>query len=248
MSRIPAGHERPVAAVPAWILGLLAASVAAQLAWQGSRVASAPAASDLPPPPSAQALRAASLGEPAALARLAMLWLQAFDLRGDNNIAYRNLDYARLLAWLGAILDTDPRSEYPLFSAARVYAEIPDPARARLALEFIHAEFLKDPDRRWPWLAHAALLAKHRLNDLALARRYAAAIQRLATGESVPLWAKQMEVFILEDMNELDAAKVMLGGMLAAGRIRDPAERRFLEARLEELERRIGESKKRSPR
>ena len=40
-------------------------------------------------------------------------------------------------------------------------------------------------------------------------------------------------------MNELEAAKVMLGGMLAAGRIRDPEERRFLQGRLEELDRRL---------
>jgi hypothetical protein len=31
----------------------------------------------------------------------------------------------------------------------------------------------------------------------------------------------------------------MLGGLLATGRINDPAERRFLEGRLEELERRL---------
>jgi len=31
----------------------------------------------------------------------------------------------------------------------------------------------------------------------------------------------------------------MLGGLLATGRIRDPQERRFLQGRLEELERRL---------
>jgi len=40
-------------------------------------------------------------------------------------------------------------------------------------------------------------------------------------------------------MNELEAAKVMLGGLLATGRIRDPEEKRFLEGRLEEIERRL---------
>ncbi len=183
------------------------------------------------------------MGEPAALARLAMIWLQAFDFGGGNAIPYQRLDYTRLVGWLRAILATDPRSEYPLFAAARVYAENADPARARLMLEFIFEEFIADPNRRWPALAHAALLAKHRLQDLPLARYYAAAIQSLATDESVPLWAKQMEVFILEDMNELEAAKVMLGGLLATGRIRDPEERRFLQGRLEALEQRIKDRK-----
>jgi len=231
--------ERPVSAVPPWILWLLAASVAAQVAWQAVRGVPVPSAADLPPAPSAHTLRAASFGEPAAAARLAMIWLQAFDVRGDNNIPYQRLDYARLVAWLRAILETDPGSEYPLFAAARVYAENPDPGRTRLVLEFIHGEFYKDPNRRWPSLAHAALLAKHRLKDLPLARRYASAIAQLTTDQSAPLWARQMEIFILEEMNELEAAKIMLGGLLASGRIRDPAERRFLAERLKELERRI---------
>ncbi|MEK6243285.1 MAG: hypothetical protein AABM33_02205 [Pseudomonadota bacterium] len=233
------GNERPLSAVAAWILWLLAAALVAQIAWQHVRQPGVPSAADLPPAPSAQALRLASLGEPAALARLAMIWLQAFDSSGDNAVPYRQLDYTRLVAWLGAILATDPRSEYPLFAASRIYAENTVPAKARLIFDFIFEEFAADPNRRWPALAHAALLAKHRLHDLPLARRYAAAIQRLATDDAVPLWARQMEVFILEDMNELEAAKVMLGGMLAAGRIRDPEERRFLQGRLEELERRL---------
>ena len=52
----------------------------------------------------------------------------------------------------------------------------------------------------------------------------------------MPLWARQMEIFILEDMNELEAARIMLGGLLQSGVIQDPAELRFLKQRLEELE------------
>jgi hypothetical protein len=244
LNRFRNSNERPLSAVPGALLGFLALALSAQLAWQQARHATAPAARDLPPAASVQALRMASLGEPAALARLAMVWLQAFDFHGNNAISYQHLDYARLVGWLRAILATDPRSDYPLFAAARVYADNPDGAKMRRILEFVHEEFAADPNHRWASLAHAALLAKHRLNDLPLARRYAAAIQRLATDDAVPLWAKQMEIFILEDMNELEAARVMLGGLLAAGRIRDPAEQRFLQGRLEELERRVNERPK----
>jgi hypothetical protein len=74
---------------------------------------------------------------------------------------------------------------------------------------------------------------------LPLARRYAADLQRLTTDPTVPLWAKQMEAFILEDMNELEAARIVLGGLLESGRLQDPGERRFLKERLDELERRL---------
>jgi hypothetical protein len=229
---------RALGAVPRWLWTLLVAALLAQVAWRSTERPGAPLAAELPPPPSVPLLRLASLGEPEAAARIAMLYLQAFDLGDGSATPYRSLDYGRLADWLRAILALDPRSDYPLFSAARIYAEVPDPARSRVMLEFVYEEYLRDPNRRWPSLAHAALLAKHRLKDLALASRYAAAIQRYATAPDVPLWARQMQVFILEDMNELEAARIMLGGMLESGAIRDADEARFLRQHLEELERR----------
>jgi hypothetical protein len=222
--------------VPVWLWAALAATLALQIAWRAATPAHSLGESDLPPPPGPQALRLASFGEPEAAARIAMLYLQAFDLGGANAIPYQKLDYRRLVGWLRSVLALDPRSEYPLFSAARVYAEVPDAERSRLMLEFIYEEYLRDPNRRWPWLAHAALLAKHRLKDLPLARRYAAAIDLHTTSPEVPLWAKQMEIFILEDMNELEAARIMLGGLLASGAVRDSDEARFLRQHLKELE------------
>ena len=195
--------QRSPSAVPGVVWVALFASLALQLALRAGEASAPPAADDLPPAPRAALLRLASLDEPAVAARLAMLHLQAFDLHAGNSLAYRRLDYARLTAWLREILAVDPRSEYPLFAAARVYAEVPDDRRARIALEFIYEEFARDPNRRWPWLAHAALIAKHRLKDLPLALRYAVAIERQATAADVPLWAKRMSILMLGDMDEL---------------------------------------------
>jgi hypothetical protein len=58
-------------------------------------------------------------------------------------------------------------------------------------------------------------------------------------GDGVPLWAKQMEIFILEDLNELETARVIIGGYLANGTVKDPAELRFLDERLRQLEARM---------
>ena len=236
--------ERSLGSVPAWLYALLAATLALQLAFQATHRPAVPQAEDLPAPPPAWLLRMASLDEPEAVSRAAMLYLQTFDLGGGNALPYRRLDYRRLASWLGAIADLDPRSEYPFFAASRVYADIPDAARVRIMLEFVYEQFLRDPNHRWPWLAHAAFLAKHRLHDLALARRYAAAVDQLTTAPDVPLWAKQMEIFILEDLNELEAAKVMLGGLLESGTIKDPNEARFLEQRLADLEARLAAQKR----
>ena len=230
--------ERALSAVPRATVALLAVAVALQLGWRLLAPMRAALAQDLPPAPAPEILRLASLGEREALARIAMLWLQAFDAGGANRLAYRDFDYQRLAGWLEAILRLDPRSRYPLFAAARIYAENPDEGKVRTMLEFVYREFHADPATRWPWLAHAALLAKHRLRDLALALRYAQAVEAHARGPQLPLWARQMQIFILEDMGELEAAKVMLGGLIASGEIADPFERRFLLERLEAMERR----------
>jgi hypothetical protein len=53
-----------------------------------------------------------------------------------------------------------------------------------------------------------------------------------------------MEVFILEEMNELDTARIMIGGLIQGGKVNDPAELKFLDGRLKELEMRTGQEKK----
>lgn len=228
--------ERPIAAVPRAVLALLAAGLALQIGWHAHLPKPAATAEQLPPPPAPVSLRLATLGEPITAARLLMLYVQAFDVQPGILIPYAQLDYERLQAWLARILELDPRGQYPLFSASRVYAEVPDARKQRQILDFIYREFLKDPNRRWQWLATAAITAKHRLNDLPLALTYAQALRKYATGPDVPHWATQMPIFILEDMNELESAKILLGGLLESGQIKDPNEARFLKNYLDRLE------------
>lgn len=235
--------ERPIRAVPRAVLALLAFAGLLQLSISSFADRAQATAHDLPPPPDTRMIRLAGLGENAAVARVVMLYLQSLDLSGGVDNPYRHFDFGRLTGWLRSILDTDPRSGYPLFSAARLYAEVPDPRKARAMLEFLYATFQEDPNGRWQWLAHGALLAKHRLGDLTLARRYAAAIAARTTDPGIPLWARQMEVFILEDMNELQAAEIMLGGLIDSHKVTDPDELRFLKGRLDALRARLRGSK-----
>ena len=230
--------QRSVSGVPRGVLALLALGLVAQITLRAAAPSPKPSAGDLPPAPGIGTLRLASFGEPLALAKGLMLYLQAYDYQSGTRVPYRDLDYDRLETWLARILELDPRGQYPLLAASRLYAEVPDEAKQRSMLEFIYREFLRDPNRRWPWLADATLIAKHRLHDLPLARRYAQAIQRYAVAQNVPLWARQMEIFILEDMNEFEAARVIIGGYLQSQAIKDPAELRFLEQHLKELEER----------
>lgn len=228
-------HTKPLSAVPRTIVALLAATLLLQMLWQAGAAPPPPRARDLPAAPSLAALRLAALGEPVALSKATMLYVQGFDEQAGLSIAWRDLDYGKVALWLQRVLELDPRGQYPLLAASEVYGAVSDPARARIMLEFVHDRFEEDPNRRWPWLAQAALVARHRLHDMPLARRYAQAVRLRATGPGVPAWARELEVFMLEDMNELDSARALIGGLLRDGLITDPHELKFLSDRLDEL-------------
>ena len=227
--------QRRLASVPRPLFWLVTLALAVQLAFGVLRPRPEARAEQLAAPPSTSVLRAMSLGDPIPLAQLMTLYLQAFDNQPGISIPFLDLDYGKVEAWLQRILELDPRGQYPLMMATQLYADVPDQPKQRQMLEFAYRQFLVDPDRRWSWLAHATIMAKHRLHDLPLALRYAQALAARATGPGVPHWARQMEIFLYEDMGEYQTARLLLGGLLASGAVQDPHESRFLIDRLESL-------------
>lgn len=232
----PKPRERSISSVPKPVIALLGLGLIAQLLWHAARPEPQAQAQALPDPPAIEYLHLSSFGDPEVLGKLLMLWLHAFDNQPGVSIPFRELDYSRVIGWLERILELDPQGQYPLLAATRLYGEVPDEAKQRQMLEFVYKQFLYDPNRRWPWLAHAVYIAKHRLRDLPLALRYAQVISAYATGEEVPHWVRQMPIFILEGMGETESARILIGGLLESGTITDPHELQFLLNRLKTLE------------
>ena len=191
----------------------------------------------LPSPPRLDIARSLSFGDDIFSGKLAMLWLQGFDNQPGISLSFAGLDYAKLSAWLSLIIALDPQAQYPLLAASRIYTEVADNDKRRLMLNFVQREFMRDPNLRWRWMAHAVFVAKHRMGDAALALQYAETLAAHADGPEVPRWAKQMVIFLLEEMDELASAQ-LLGGLLNSGQITDPHELRFLSQRLTEIEER----------
>lgn len=193
-------------------------------------------ARNLAPPASIATLKLQSLGEPIFSANLWMLYLQAFDNQPGVSLPFAALPYDVVTEWLSRALVLDPTGGYPLMLASQMYAQVPDEKKQRQMLDFTFRQFFAAPNTRWRWLAHATIIAKHRLHDLPLALVYANAIATHATGKDVPHWAQQMPIFILEDMGEVQSAKIMLGALLANGTVTDPREIHFLSERLKALQ------------
>ena len=231
---------RPLSTVPLPVLAVLIASLVIQVCWSHARPRAPATPEALPNAPDTRLLHLYGLGEPDALAKILMLWLQAFDNQPGVSIPFARLDYARVVNWLDALLDLDSRFQYPLLSASRVYTETPDDAGKRQMLEFVHRRFREDPERRWPWMAHGVYVAKHRIKDLQLALKYANALHLNVSSDTAPPWVTQMEIFVLEDLGEIESARVIIGGLLASGKLADnDNELRFLKNKLALLEQEI---------
>ena len=230
------GRERPWAAVPRPVLAGAALLLGMQLLVRAAAPRPEARAEHLSPPPQARLLRLLAPGDESGSAYTLALRLQAFDNQPGLSLPYARLDYGRVQAWLSTLLELDPRAQYPMLMAAHLYAQVAEPGRQRAMMDFVHRRFLEDPARRWPWLAHVAIMARHRLGDMGLAIRYADALHRHATGPGVPAWVRQMHIFLREEVGEVESARALLGGLLDSGTVTDPHELRLLLERFQALE------------
>ncbi len=231
--------DRPVKDVPVAIIVMLVLSLALQLIWHSQQTPAIARAEDLPRPMSHRAYVMGSFGEPIAAAKILNLWLQAFDNQPGISIPLHALDYQVVSEWLDTILALDPRGHYPMLVAARVYGSVSNREKQRQMMDYIFYKFNEDPNKHWRWLAHAVVTAKHELKDMPLALKYADALAEKATAENVPYWARDMKIIVLEDMGELEAAKILVGGLIASGEISDPYELDFLQNKIRVLEEKL---------
>jgi len=228
--------DRPLKDVPVSVKVFLLFALAIQLLWHSMQEPMVAKAEDLARPLSTRTYVMSSLGEPIAASKFLNLWLQAFDNQPGASISFHQLDYPRLTEWLDTILELDPEGHYPMLVAARVYGSIQDHEKQRIMADYIFYKFNEDPNKYWRWLAHVVITAKHELKDNELALKYAHALAEKATGDNVPYWAKDMKIIVLEDMGEVEAAKILVGALIDSGEITDPYELNFLAHKIAILE------------
>lgn len=193
-------------------------------------------AEDLPAPFSTRTYVLSSLGEPIAASKFLNLWLQAFDNQPGASISFHQLNYPRITEWLDTSLELDDRGHYPMLVAARVYGSVKNPDKQRVMMDYVFYKFNENPQKYWRWLAHVVITAKHELKDFDLALKYANALADEAIGSDVPYWAKDMKIIVLEDMGQVEAAKILVGALIDSKEITDPYELKFLVQKIAVLE------------
>ena len=66
--------------------------------------------------------------------------------------------------------------------------------------------------------------------------------EHTGTGQ-IPHWARDLQILLLEDLGELETARILIGGLLASDAIEDPQELRYLERKLDALREREAASR-----
>jgi hypothetical protein len=183
-------------------------------------------------PPSESLIRVATLGENVLAAYGLVLYLQDYDFQIGRGIPLASINYGSVRSWLDRAVDLDPQSGYAFLLGVHHYGDTGSDAQHRTMLDWVHRRFLESPDTRWEWLAHAAMISRHVLKDTELTKTFTASLREHVHDPAAPSWVTQMDLLLRADLGETQQAQILLGGLIAAGRITSPRELEFLESRL----------------
>lgn len=192
-------------------LAVLVAAALAQAAFAWSLRDRHPPWDILGPPPGEAALRLMSFGDAQVLYRVLGLSLQHAGDTGGRVTSLRSYDYDHVGGWLRRLDALDPRSDLMPALAAFYFGVTPTPEDAAKVVDYL-IDAVRDDPGRWRYLAHGAVIAKHRVKDLDLALRAARTLAALPGDQ--PVWTRQMPAFVLAEMGDTEQAAAVFAALL----------------------------------
>ena len=133
----------------------------------------------------------------------------AFSLQNSGDsfgrfTALKNYDFEVVAGWLHLLDKLDAKSNYTPSIASYYYSNTQRKEDNKYIVEYLNSHYDTDPKNKWWWLTQAVSIANFKMKNKELALKYA---KKLAQSEAeIPLWARNMGIFILEQMGEKDQA------------------------------------------
>ena len=161
----------------------------------------------VPPPPSEANLRAKSFGDEQFYFRIAAFNIQNAGDSFGRTTSLKKYDYSKLYEWWSLLDSLDPRSDFVPSLASYYYGATPKKQeQIPYVVQYLDEHADRDPEKKWWWYTQAVYHAKHRLDDNDLALKIARKLTAIPKEIDMPLWARQMQAFILEDQGEYKQA------------------------------------------
>ena len=190
----------------------------------------------VPPAPSEKSAETGALGDKQFAYRIWALSLQNFGDTGGQSTSLKDYDYTKLDPWFGLLRKMDPNSDHISLILAYYFGAVRErPESTKIVVK--HLSEMGDTNKgdKWRWLAQAAFLAKHQLNDLPYALELAERLAKLEPeGGKLPLWARQMPMILHADMGEKEMAIALIEGLLFGDNNIHPNEINFMLSFLED--------------
>jgi hypothetical protein len=190
----------------------------------------------VPPVPSPRAATAMMLGDAQLAYRSGAMTLQNLGDSGGRVTPLKEYDYARLGQWFATLDALDPAADHVPMIAAYYFGATRVPGDIRYVIDYLEHAGDSPVAQKWRWLAHAAYLSRHRLNDMPRALDIAYKLARLEPldGRPLPLWARQMPALLLGEQGDRDAARALIMQMLMEDDHLHPNEVNFMRGYLSE--------------
>lgn len=158
--------------------------------------------------PTENQTEAFSLGDHQAYFRAKTLELQMAGDTFGRTTALKDYDFPLLKKWFFYLDTLDSKSNFTPSIAAYYFSRTQNPPDVIYPLDYLEAHADKDPAGKWWWYSQAIYLANSVLGDKQRALEIAKKLR--ASDGDLPVWARQMEVFIHEDLGEKDAAEAVM--------------------------------------
>lgn len=172
---------------------------------------------NVPPAPDIASVTRSFLSDDQFAYRSYALRLQNLGDLGGQATPLRFYDYGRLEEWLFLMNRLDSRSRHIPYLAAYYFGSVQDnpdkKVQLRSIVKYLRHAGAKEGARDWFWMAQAALLARYGMKDYDLALEIANELKALEV-DNMPLWAREMPVFIQSSRGETQAAHDLIINIL----------------------------------
>lgn len=155
------------------------------------------------------AVKASALGDEQFYFRTLAFQLQNAGDTFGRVTPLKDYNYSLLRNWFSLLDTLDSKSNFAPALASYYYSNTQYTPDVRYIVDYLEEHADKDPENKWWWYAQAIYNAKFKLEDDNLALGIAYKLAKVKNPD-IPLWAKQMAAFILEDLGEKEQAKIII--------------------------------------
>jgi hypothetical protein len=176
--------------------------------------------------PTANQTEAFSLGDRQFFFRAKTLDLQMAGDTFGRTTALKDYDYPLLKKWFFYLDTLDSKSNFTPSIAAYYFSRTQNPPDVIYTLDYLEAHADKDPTAKWWWYSQAIYLANSVLGDKERALEIAVKLRNVKG--DLPIWARQMEAFMREDLGDKDSAEAIMCDVFANFKDIPDFERNFM--------------------